>query len=211
MKLLVLLLAGAALHFDITDERGKKPSGVSIEASVPDSDGWQELKIVKAKGDTVIVWPFDGRVKSPDTSGPQPVVVVQGPVSRPEVVAMVLAGELLGARHNIPLDAASVAPLSSSQDVFVKGVALLYSRKAGDAVDPLGQALKDRERQLIRVPSEIYAAAMLYGRALFDAGKFDNAAVAYRKALQQRPSDAEAHRARSEALVRAGKGEAADN
>ena len=77
-------------------------------------------------------------------------------------------------------------------------------------MDPLARALKERERRLTRVPSEIYPAAMLYGKALFGAGKYDDAAVAFLKALKQRPSDAAARRSRSEALIKAGKPEAAE-
>jgi predicted Zn-dependent protease len=92
----------------------------------------------------------------------------------------------------------------------MKGVGLLYEGKPADAVEPLARALKERERQLTRIPSEIYPAAMLYGRALFGAGKFDDAAVAYLKAMNQRPSDRAARRARAEALIKAGKPEAAE-
>ena len=86
---------------------------------------------------------------------------------------------------------------------------LLYENKPADAVEPLARALRERERQLTRIPSEIYPAAMLYGRALFGANQFDDAAVAYLKAMNQRPSGAAARKARAEALIRAGKPEAA--
>jgi len=73
--------------------------------------------------------------------------------------------------------------------------------KAVDAVDYLARALKERERQLTRVPSEIYPAAMLYGKALFAAGEFDDASVAFLKAVRLRPSDLLARKARNEALI----------
>jgi cytochrome c-type biogenesis protein CcmH/NrfG len=88
-------------------------------------------------------------------------------------------------------------------------VGLLYGGKATDAIKPLETALRERERQLTRVPSEIYPAAMLDGLAELRANKFDAAAVAYSAALKQRPSDAAALKLRDEALVRAGKPEAA--
>ena len=103
----------------------------------------------------------------------------------------------------------AIAGLVHSEDAFAKGVALLYAKKPVDAVDPLARALRERERQLTRVPSEIYPAAMLYGRALFEAGKFDAASLAFLKAMNQRPSDAAARKARAEALIKAGKPEAA--
>jgi cytochrome c-type biogenesis protein CcmH/NrfG len=49
---------------------------------------------------------------------------------------------------------------------------------------------------------------MLYGQALYRANKFDDAAVAWLTALQQRPSDEMAHKHRAEALTKAGKPEA---
>jgi uncharacterized protein HemY len=86
---------------------------------------------------------------------------------------------------------------------------LLYSGEAADAADQLAAALKQRQRQLTRVPSEIYSLAMLYGQALYRANKFDDSAVAFLMALRQRPSDEAARKYRAEALTRAGKPEAA--
>ncbi len=179
MKLLALFLAAAALHFEVTDERGKKPAGVTVEATEPDANGWYRLTITKSKGSAVLVWPFDGRAKAPDGPEPLPVIVVQGAAAKPAVVAALAASELLGVKQPVALDAAAVGNLAAADDPFQKGVALLYMKKAVEAVDPLGRALRDRERQLTRMPSEIYAAAMLYGRALVEAKKFDDAAVAY--------------------------------
>jgi tetratricopeptide (TPR) repeat protein len=127
--------------------------------------------------------------------------------SNPRIVAYLAAAELLGARAASRLNS---AVLSASEDAFMKGVGLLYEGKPADAVEPLARALKERERQLTRIPSEIYPAAMLCGRALFGAGKFDDAAVAYLKAMNQRPSDRAARHARAEALIKAGKPEAAE-
>src|ERR1019366_8236181 len=80
--------------------------------------------------------------------------------------------------------------LEYSSEHFEKGVGLLFAKKGPKAAEQLGLALKDRQRQLTRLPSEIYPAAMLYGDALVLAGKFDAAAVAFLTASQQRPSDA---------------------
>ena len=65
------------------------------------------------------------------------------------------------------------------------------------------------ERQLTRVPSEIYPLAMLYGQALLAQNKFDEAAVQFAVALRQKSHDERAHAARNEALIKAGKPEAA--
>jgi hypothetical protein len=217
MKTIVFfLLAAGSLHFEITDARGKKPGGVTIEASAPDADGWCPLSVVaKSKGEPVIVWPFDAKAKLPDGPEGIPAIVVEKGDARaaasPAVVAALAAGSLLGVNHDIGVDVSGgTAALASSNDPFVKGVGLLAAGKPVDAVDPLGRALKERERRLTRVPSEIYALAMLYGKALFAAGKFDSAAVSFLKAMDQRPSDAAARRARAEALIKAGKPEAAD-
>jgi hypothetical protein len=212
MKLVALLLAASALHFDITDARGKKPSGVSMEAGDTDADGWSTLRVTsKSTRGAVLVWPFDGKAKAADGPGSIPVIVIEPGDARAlanaRVVAAVAAGKLFRGEDATALDAKLLA---GSQDPFAKGVGLLTEKKAEEAVEPLGLALKERERQLTRVPSEIYAVAMLYGRALFEAGKFDDAAVAYLKAINQRSSDPMARKARAEALVRAGKPEAAE-
>jgi tetratricopeptide (TPR) repeat protein len=217
MKAAVLLLfaafmAASALHFDITDARGKKPSGVSIIASDPDIDDWYRLKVVsKGKIEYVLVWPFDGKAKVADGPEAIPAVVIEEgdakALAAPRIVAYRAVAELLGAKPASGLD---MSGLAVAEDPFLKGVRLLYESKPADAVEPLARALRERERQLTRIPSEIYPAAMLYGRALFGANKFDDAAVAYLKAMNQRPSDGAARKARAEALIRAGKPEAAE-
>jgi tetratricopeptide (TPR) repeat protein len=214
MKLaLLFFLAATGLHFEITDARGKKPGGITVEAADPDEDGWRQLKLVtKSKSNPVLVWPYDGRAKAADGPGDIPVIVIeQGDskaFSNPRVMAALAAGELLGVSHPVGLDAASLASLANAEEPFAKGVGLLYAKKPAEAVDFLGKALKERERQLTRVPSEIYPAAMLYGQALMKAEKFDDAALAFLKALKQRPSDPVSSRLRAEALGKAGKSEA---
>ena len=146
----------------------------------------------------------------PDGPAGIPVIVIEKGDARAalnaRVVADLTAGALLGVRHDIGIDLKPVL----SDEPWAKGVGLLAANKPAEAIEPLGVALKERERQLTRVPSEIYPAAMLYGKALFGAGKFDDAAVAFLKALKQRPSDPAARKARSEALIKAGKPEAAN-
>jgi tetratricopeptide (TPR) repeat protein len=218
MKLaLFFFLAAAGLHFDLTDARGKKPGGVTVEAADPDEDGWRQLKVLtKGKGNPVLVWPYDGRAKAADGPGNVPVIVVESgdarALSNPRVIAALAAGELLGVPHPAALDPGGLtkafANLAVSEESFAKGVGLLYVKKPAEAVEFLGRALKERERQLTRVPSEIYPVAILYGQALMEAQKFDAAAVAFLKALKQRPSDPAATRLRAEALEKAGKPEA---
>ena len=98
--------------------------------------------------------------------------------------------------------------LATSRTRSKKGVGLLYSGKAADACRSAWRCIGQRQRQLTRVPSEIYPVAMLDGQALYNANKFDDAAVAFLAALKQRPSDAAARKYRAEALTKAGKPEA---
>lgn len=214
---LVFLLAAAAPRFDVTDARGKKPGGITVELGDPAEDGWFHLRVqAKGKGSPLLIWPLAGLAKSADGPGEIPVIVIEsGDVKalvNPRVLASIAAGEMLGFPPATGIDAGELAKalvsFPETDDPFAKGVALLYAKKPAQAVEPLGRALKERERRLTRVPSEIYPAAMLYGRALAETQKFDEAAVAFLKALKQRPSDPLAARLRADALVRAGKPEA---
>jgi hypothetical protein len=215
---LFLFLAAPVLQFQITDGRGKETSVVTIEAGAPDNDDWRPLKVAKAKGDVVLVWPFDGSAKQPDGPEPIPVIVIQRGQANQRAVAAIAASVVLGTAtieetagktgFTPESLAKAFAGLATSMDPFEKGVGLLYAGKYADAAGQLAIALKQRQRQLTRVPSEIYPAAMLYGQALYRANKFDDAAVAWLTALQQRPSDEMAHKYRAEALTKAGKPEA---
>jgi hypothetical protein len=221
--LLFLLFAGPNPQFAVTDGRGKQTSAITIEAGAPDEDGWRALKIVKAKGDPVLVWPFDGAAATPNGPEPIPAIVIQ----RAEEKA--LANRLAMAAIGTPvvLGIATVAEearrtgftadqlkkawadLASAADPFEKGVGLLYAGKPAGSADQLAVALKQRQRQLTRVPSEIYPVALLYGKALDGMNKFDDAAVAFLTAMKQRPSDKLARASRAEVLIKAGKPEAA--
>ncbi len=198
----------------MTDERGKKPAGVAVEAGEPDADGWFPLQVVKGKnaGDPVLIWPFDGTAKLP--AGP--VMIIQRGNEKAlvnhRVVAAIAASILLGNAQDTGLavdkTAKAIPALEQSTDAFEKGVALLYAKKPAEAAAPLAQALKERQRQLTPIPSEIYAAAMLDGQALAAAGKYDAAAVAFLAAIKQRPSAALPAKLRADALAKAGKPEA---
>jgi len=213
---LVLLLAASGPQFDITDARGKKPGGVAIGAGAPDADGWMELKVTgKAKTLPVLIWPYDAKAKMPDGPGAISAFVMERgdakALANPKFVAALVAAELLGEKRDAGLDyAAAAKDLEKADDPFAKGVGLVFANKAAEAVEPLARALKERERVLTRVPSEIYPAAMLYGRALMAAGKFDDAATTFLKAVKLRPSDPAPKKARAEALIKAGKPEAAE-
>jgi hypothetical protein len=211
------------LQFAVTDGNGKQTSAVSLEAGVAGEDGWQPIRISKAKGNAVLVWPFDGLAKSPD--GPEPIPAIVMPKgdekarSNKALLAALATPIVLGlssiadvaekSGYSAELLAKSFAELTSATDAFQMGVGLLYTGEPAEAAEQLGVALKQRQRQLTRVPSEIYPAALLYGLALFRAARFDDAAVAFLAAMKQRPSSALAENSRAEALVKAGKGEAA--
>jgi hypothetical protein len=207
--LLAMFLAGP--QFEVTDERGKKPPGVTLEMGEPDADGWFPLKVVKGKnaGDPVLIWPFDGMTKLP--AGP--VIVIQrgskkGLENR-RAVAAIAASILLGGAPDTGLDPAAILELPQSADAFEKGVGLLFAKKSAQAVDPLAQALRERQRQLTPFASEIYPAAILYGEALAAERKYDAAAVAFLVAANQRPSAELPRKLRADALVHAGKPDAA--
>jgi len=220
---LLFLLAAPVLQFEITDGRGKETSAITIEAGAPDDDGWRQLKVVKAKGDAVLVWPFDRSAKAPDGPEPIPAIVIQRgeekALGNKRAVAAIATPVVLGAAtveetagktgFSAESLAKAFAGLALSADPFEKGVGLLYAGKFAEAAEQLGLALKQRQRQLTRLPSEIYPAAMLDGQALYRANKFDDSAVAYLAALKQRPSDELARKHRAEALTKAGKPEAA--
>jgi len=216
---LFLLLASPLLQFQITDGRGRETTAITIEAGAPDDDGWRPLKLGKAKGDAVLVWPFDASAKLPDGPEPIPAIVIQRgeekALANKRVVAAIATAVVLGkpAEKTGFLSealATAFAGLVTSQDPFEKGVGLLYAGKFAEAAEALSVALRQRQRQLTRVPSEIYPLAMLEGMALYKANKFDDSAVAYLAALKQRPSDVAARKFRAEALTRAGKPEASE-
>ena len=125
----------------------------------------------------------------------------------------IAASMLLGGAPDTGLDPAAlnkaILELSQSSDAFEKGVGLLFAKKSAEAVDPLAQALKERQRQLTPFASEIYPAAILYGQALAAEKKYDAAAVAFLVATKQRPSAGLPQRLRADALVHAGKPDAA--
>ena len=210
-------------QFEITDERGKKPPGVTIEAGTPDADGWFPLKFAKTRGEPVLVWPFDGTAKLPDGPEPIPVIAIQRgdekALANPRVLAAIAVPIMLGLATpqemagKTGLDTSALTKafptLISASDSLEKGVGLMMSNKFADAAGELARALKERQRQLTRVPSEIYPAALLYGQALEREKKFDEAAVAFLAALKVRPSDEWARKLRQDALIHAGKPDAA--
>ena len=126
------------------------------------------------------------------------------------IAAAIAASKLLGGTPATDLDLTKATPeLEQSPDAFEKGVALLAAGKSAEALDPLAQAFRERRRQLTPVPAEIYAAAILYGQALAAEKKYDAAAVAFLAAIEQRPSASLPRRLRADALLHAGKPEAA--
>jgi tetratricopeptide (TPR) repeat protein len=218
---LFFLFAAPVLQFQVTDGRGKETTAITIETGAPDDDGWRPIRIAKSKGarsDAVLVWPFDNSAKQPDGPEPVPAIVIQrgqanqramAAIATPVVLGMATTEEAAGKTGFTPESLAKAfTDLATSPDPFEKGVGLLYAGKPADAAGQLAIALKQRQRQLTRVPSEIYPAALLEGLALYRANKFDDAAVAWLTALQQRPSDEMARTHRAEALTKAGKPEA---
>src|SRR4051794_15995769 len=110
----LLLLASGTLQFEITDPRGKRASGVTVEAGEPDVDGWRELRLTKAKPGMVIVWPYDRRVKEPDGTAATPVLVAQLTDSSLRSNARAAAAALLRGDFVRDFDAAGFATSSDS-------------------------------------------------------------------------------------------------
>ena len=224
MKLLILFLAaGQAFHLDVEDARGKKPSGTVVEVGEAGQDDWRKLNIIRAKKDSVIVWPFDALATEPDGPGAVQVVVIERGDSRAlasvRIAADIATGVVLGresledAAKRTGFDAAALkaalTALATASDDYAGGAGLLWTNQPARAATLLARALRERERQLTRVPSDIFPAAMLDAKALFDSGKYDDAAAVYLKAMKLRPSDAGLRKARAEALTKAGKEDAA--
>jgi tetratricopeptide (TPR) repeat protein len=224
MKFAILLLAATqALRFDVTDARGKKPSGVVVEPGDPGADNWRKLTVSLAKKALVIVWPFDALASEPDGPEPLSVVVIERgdakALANPRIAADIATGVVLGsesveaAAKRTGFDAQALRnafnALAKATDDYASGVGLLWAGRPAEAADPLAKALRERERQLTRVPSDIFPAAMLDAKALFDSGKYDEAAAVYLKAAKLRPSDMSLRRARAAALMKAGKEDAA--
>jgi len=218
------LFAAQELQFRVIDERGKETSAVSLEAGSPDEDGWQPVRIAKSKGPAQLIWPWMQVAKVPDGPEPVPAIVIRKgdakALANQAVIAALAVPVVLQSANiddvaqqsGLTSDALRNAfdGLSKSSDPFQKGVGFLYSGKPAEAAEQLAIALRQRQRQLTRVPSEIYPAALIDGLALLHAGKYDDAAVAFLAAQKQKPSSELAARWRKEALVKAGKAEAAD-
>jgi tetratricopeptide (TPR) repeat protein len=224
MRLLILLFAAAqAFHLDVQDARGKKPSGTVVEVGEAGQDSWRKLNIIRARKDSVIVWPFDGLAAEPDGPGAVQVAVIERGDSKAlasaRIAADIATGIVLGreslqdAAKRTGFDAAALKAaftgLATASDDYAGGAGLLWTNQPARAADLLARALRERERQLTRVPSDIFPAAMLEAKALFESGKYDDAAAVYLKAMKLRPSDPDLRKARAEALTKAGKEDAA--
>lgn len=223
----LLLHAADGPQFELTDARGKKPAGVSIQAGAADADGWFSLNLVRtraAKGHPVLVWPFDSTAKAPDGPEPIPAIAIargdaKALMNRRVVAAMAVPwalglsdADMIASKFELDPAALkqAIQALTDSADSFEKGVGLTWAKKHADAAGAFAQALKERRNQLTPMPSEIYAAAILYGEELSRASKFDDAAAAFLIALKQRPSDKMARGLRADALIRAGKPDAVE-
>ncbi len=190
----LLLLAGSAMHLDVTDARGKKAPGVVVEAGAPDGDGWLILSVVKGKDDWVLVWPADGLAKAPDGPAPVPAIVIQRgdrkALANARVVAAMAVPTYWAPQPSTTNLANRVQRVRFGEGIcrtglfprrFRSGIGWLWENNGGEASDKMAQALKERAAATgtTRMPSEIYMAAMIYGQALLLEGKFDAAAVAF--------------------------------
>ena len=128
------------------------------------------------------------------------------------MVAAIAASMLLGGAPDTGLDPdalnKAILELSQSTDAFEKGVGLLFAKKSAEAADPLAHALKERQRQLTPFASEIYAAASFTDRPS-RRKKIRRRSRRVSCGYEATPFRGLARKLRSDALVKAGKPEAA--
>jgi hypothetical protein len=108
------------------------------------------------------------------------------------------------------LDRAIRTVASQSTDPYERGMSALYQRNYAAAAEHLAESLRARQKQLRRVPSSIVSSAFFLGQALYEQGKYSEAADAYRRALAFRPDDPAILNAMGLALIKAGKPAAAE-
>jgi tetratricopeptide (TPR) repeat protein len=89
----------------------------------------------------------------------------------------------------------SVAALDSAirtwrpDSAYQRGLAALYREDYPAATQSLEQALETREASLARAEADVYDAAFFLGKALYAQKRYQEAASAYWRAWQLRPSD----------------------
>ena len=130
-------------------------------------------------------------------------------VEERRAAALVETAKLFGIEGS-EVDRAIRALGANGKDPYEKGMSALYARDYGNAVPQLSEALLTWGKQLRRVPSDVANAALFLGQALFEHGKFDKAAEAYRRALRERPDDAIALNGLGAALFKDGKPDLAE-
>ncbi len=97
-----------------------------------------------------------------------------------------------------------------SPDPFEKGISLLFQLKTTEALPHLALARVNEQKRLDKIPESIFETAFFLGQAFFEAGKFDDAVLNYRRALDQRPADPVGRRSLGMALIKSGHSEAAE-
>ena len=78
---------------------------------------------------------------------------------------------------------------AKSKDPYEIGLAALYERNYPVASDQLKKSLEMREAELEKKRAEVANSAFFLGNSLYEQGKYQEAANAYRKAAAQRPDD----------------------
>ncbi len=202
-----------------TDRGGKTKIRLSADTRLGD---WVKLSVSEAPRAMVMVTPWNGLVQIPDTPA---TIVLTEPGAREnlesEVAVASMAARLLasGSMADVAAEFLFDAPAieksirglgGRSKDPFQIGLSQLFQRENDAAAKYLAQALKEREKQLTKDAAEIVDAASFLGQALAAMGKWQDAAVAYQRALSGRADDADILHALGTALVKAGKPDAGE-
>ncbi len=234
---LPLFAERGALSLSAVNLKGKPVAGVSFTAGAPTGKGgktkirlsadtqpgdWVKLGISEAPRAMLMISPWNGLVRILDT--PATITLAEAGEranleSTTAVASMaaraLVSGRLTEVASEFRLDAAEIEKAirglsGRSKDPFEIGLSKLYERENADAARHLAQALKQREKQLTKVAAEIVDAAFFLGQALAAMEKWPEAAVAYQRAMNDRPDDADILHALGTALVKSGKPDAGE-
>ncbi|MSV30435.1 MAG: hypothetical protein EXQ52_17080, partial [Bryobacterales bacterium] len=215
---LPLLAERGTLAVRAVNLKGKPVAGVSFTAGAPTDKGgktkiklsadtkpgdWVKLGVSEPPRAVVMISPWNGLVQILDA--PASIVLaeagergnLESGAAVASMAARLLASEsMANVAADFRLDAAEIEKAirglgGRSKDPFELGLSKLFQRENAAAANYLAQALKEREKQLTKDAAEIVDAASFLGQALAAMEKWPDAAVAYQRAMNGRPDDAD--------------------